>query len=107
RGRRYEKLGGDRAGDLGLSRQRRREKRDALAEPVVGDAAPPAHRGAGQGLVGRAQVEPGPTRPRERPFLLVPLDEPLARMTHLQEDLRLLPPPRVLVLQEVTKELLL
>src|SRR5206468_7142104 len=95
----------DRAGDLDLSWQGRRQERRALAEPVVGDGAAACDRRADQALVGRIQVELGPARARERPCLLVPLDEFFTGMAHLQHDLRLLLPSRVLALQEVAEEL--
>src|SRR5439155_235959 len=62
---------------------------------------------AAQALVGRAQVELGPARARERPFLLAPLDESLAGVADLEHDLRLRLPPGLLALQEVAEELLL
>ena len=104
---RHVELGRDRARDLDLLRHGRREEGDALAEPVVGHAAPAGDGCPAQALVGRAQIELGPARARERPFLLVPLDELLTGVADLQHDLRLLLPSRVFALQEVAEELLL
>ena len=69
-------LGRDRAGDLRLRLQRRRQEGDAVAEAAVGHLAVPDRCGLVDRLcVGRVQVELGPLRARERPFVLVPLDE--------------------------------
>src|SRR5262245_17739597 len=53
------------------------------------------------------QIELGPLGAGERPLALVPLDEFLAGMAHLQQNLRLLAPAAVLALEEVAEELLL
>src|SRR5262249_38141083 len=44
---------------------------------------------------------------RERPLALVPLDELLSRMAHLQQDLGLLAPARILALEKMGEEFLL
>ena len=52
----------------------------------------------------RIEIEPGPLRALERPFVLVPLDEFLAGMADLQLHARLLVPAGVLALEEVAEE---
>src|SRR5436190_6512131 len=52
-------------------------------------------------------VELGPLRARERPFILVPLNELLAWMAHLQQHLGLLAPAGVFPFEEMAEELLL
>ncbi len=53
------------------------------------------------------RIELGPLRARQRPFVLVALDEFLARMTDLEQHLRLLAPAGILALEEMTEEPLL
>ena len=57
--------------------------------------------------IGRMEVLLGPLRALERPLVLVPLDEFLARMAHLQLHRRLLCPAGVVAFEEAAEEPLL
>src|SRR5206468_5828438 len=105
--RRDVELGGERPGDLGLALERRREEREAFAETGVAHVVVARQRLADETVIARIQVEPRPLSARQRPFALLPLDEPLTGMADLEQDPGLLRPSRVLALQEVAEELLL
>ena len=105
--RRHPQLGRDRPGDLDLVLERLGQECDAVAEARIGDGACRFLRRGRHRHVGRMQIELGPLGARERPLALVPLDEFLAGMAHLQQHLRLLAPAGVLALEEMAEELLL
>src|SRR4029453_13916091 len=101
----HEQPGGDRAGDLRLTRERQREERHAVAEPAVPDAARAADGRADQGVARRVEIELRPPRAGQRPLALGPLDEPLTRVADLQQHPRLPAPAGVLALEKVAEEL--
>src|SRR4029078_2760890 len=60
-----------------------------------------------EGHVRRVNVEFGPLRARERPFVLASFDEFLPGVANLKQHLWLFIPTRVLTLEKVTEEFLL
>src|SRR5581483_9913935 len=105
--RRYPEPGGDRAGDLGFLLERFRQEGYAFAHSGIGHSSRRRLRAGRERHVSGMEIEFGPLRARERPFILMPLDELLARMADLEQDLRLLVPARILAFEEMTEEFLL
>src|SRR5262249_60766668 len=88
-------VGGDRAGHFGFLFEWLGPEGDALAHAGISDRARGGLCRPRQRHVAGMDVEVGPLRARERPFILVPLNELLAWMAHLQQHLGLLAPASV------------
>ncbi len=97
----------DWSGDFHRVHKRFGKESDPVAKARIGDRAGGSLRVRRHGHVGWMQVKFGPAGARQRPLVLVPLDEFLPRMTHLQQHFRLLGPAGVLALEEMVEEFLL
>src|SRR5690606_22213227 len=98
-----EQLAGSRPGDLDRLRQGVGEERQTVPECGVFDRRLLLRARPGQAQTVYVQVHLRPLRPGERPLVLLPELEPLARMADVEEDPGPIGPTVVLALEEMVE----
>src|SRR6266516_5188365 len=101
-----QQLCGRRAGDLGLLRQRRGQKREAVAQRIEAHAGPSRAGRLLERMLDGIEIELRPNRARERPLVLPARDESV-EPAHLQQHAWLPAPAAVDALEEMVEELAL